>query len=266
MSGQQKPQCLVVVLDTNAEAWKLASHSFDSVLEALLSFLNAFCILHQRNRIAVIASGCNGSQMLYPTKEDPSPRSNMLLIQTVVGALKNLFKTAGEPDPAASSKLSSAISLALCYLHSVDPTDCAPEPRIFIVQASKDSPAQYISTMNCIFAAQRMEAYIDACVLAAEDSIFLQQACHITEGVYWRVSPTQKALLQYFLTAFLPGKATRCTLQLPQPEKIDLRAMCFDRKEPVEMAHVCSVCLSIFSKAMPNCATCGVEFQQPRGV
>ena len=34
-----------------------------------------------------------------------------------------------------------------------------------------------------------------------QDSIFLQQACHITDGVYWRVSHTQKALLQYFLVA-----------------------------------------------------------------
>jgi len=263
MSGQQKPQCLVVILDTNAEAWKLASHSFDSVLESLLSFLNAFAILHQRNRIAVISSGCDRGQMLYPSKEDPSPRSNMTLIPTVVAGLKKIFGGAEESNSAASSKLSSAIALALCYLQSMDTADCLSEPRIFIVQASKDVPAQYISTMNCIFAAQRMEAYIDACVFGAEDSIFLQQACHITDGVYWRVSHTQKALLQYFLTAFLPGRATRCTLQLPQPEKIDLRAMCFDRKEPVELANVCSVCLSIFSKEMPNCATCGVEFQQP---
>ena len=147
-----------------------------------------------------------------------------------------------------------------------------------------------------------------------QDSIFLQQACHITDGVYWRVSHTQKALLQYFLVAAcrigarsefiwcrplscLVGRlAVHCRFnsyaldcdsdtwfcwmdgQLPQPEKIDLRAMCFDRKEPVELANVCSVCLSseytcpvlrcitrcsavsVFSKEMPNCATCGYDF------
>ena len=84
------------------------------------------------------------------------------------------------------------------------------------------------------------------------------------------MSHKDKALLQYLLTAFLPGRATRSILQLPQPETIDLRAMCFDTKTVVDLAHVCSVCLSsianrvasltlvtVFSQDLPTCATCG---------
>lgn len=60
-------------------------------------------------------------------------------------------------------------------------------------------PAQYIPTMNAIFAAQRCGVLIDACYLGASQSAFLQQAAHLTGGLYLR--PARPAgLLQYLLT------------------------------------------------------------------
>eukprot|EP00656_Telonema_subtile_P009745 TRINITY_DN14603_c0_g1_i2.p1 TRINITY_DN14603_c0_g1~~TRINITY_DN14603_c0_g1_i2.p1 ORF type:complete len:221 (+),score=42.42 TRINITY_DN14603_c0_g1_i2:179-841(+) len=218
-------------------------------------------MLHQHNQIALLASDCNFCRMLYPSEQEPRPRNHAKLSAIVTAGLKQMVSESAQVS-GDTPKLSSALATALCYLNAGTSANNQIEPRLLVVQASDDTPAQYISMMNCIFAAQRMEAYIDACVLGAKESVFLQQACHITQGVYWRVSHKDKALLQYLLTAFLPGRATRSILQLPQPETIDLRAMCFDTKTVVDLAHVCSVCLSIFSQDLPTCATCGVEFHK----
>jgi len=256
----QRAQVLVVVLDLSTEAWKLSIQPFDKMVEALLAFLNTFMMLHQANRVALLAADSSGCEMVYPPK---TSNTSAGLVATVMAGLQQLLERQGAanpPDKAESPRLSSALAVALCYLNSVVSGDAHLEPRMLVVQASPDTASQYIPIMNSIFAAQRMEAYIDACVFGDQDSTFLQQACHISEGVYWRVPRRDTSLLQYFLTVFLPGKATRSILQLPQPEKIELQAMCFDTKSVVELAHVCSVCLSIFSQAMPECATCGAKF------
>ncbi len=50
---------------------------------------------------------------------------------------------------------------------------------------------------------QRSEVVVDACMLASTDSTFLQQATHLTGGIYMR--PKQRsALLQYLLVGPLP--------------------------------------------------------------
>ena len=51
---------------------------------------------------------------------------------------------------------------------------------------------------------QRCEVVIDACMLGASDSAFLQQAAHLTNGIYLR--PKHKdALLQYLLVCTPPN-------------------------------------------------------------
>lgn len=115
-------------------------------------------------------------------------------------------------------------------------------------KASPDAHADYNALMNCIFSAHRSAVPVDACVLSFEhgaangpgprDSSFLQQATYITGekrrrkgrdaarsidfqalapptpptyvpgGVYVRPE-RQDALLQYFLSLFLPGHRLR---------------------------------------------------------
>eukprot|EP00658_Telonema_sp_P-2_P047638 TRINITY_DN3623_c0_g1_i2.p1 TRINITY_DN3623_c0_g1~~TRINITY_DN3623_c0_g1_i2.p1 ORF type:complete len:275 (-),score=47.57 TRINITY_DN3623_c0_g1_i2:381-1205(-) len=251
------------------EGWKTASHSFQSMVEAVLAYLNAFMLLHQANKLVLVGSDCTGSHVIYPPKHDPNPRNHANLAPVIIQTLRERLaaaqaqsESADEPDQ--TPKLASGLATALCYLNRIVTTGAKLEPRLLVLQASNDSSAQYISMMNCIFAAQRMEAYMDACVFSSQDSVFLQQACHITQGVYFRVTHKDKALLQTFVTFFLPARSTREILELPKPETVDLRAMCFDTKQVIDVAHVCSVCLSIFSQSLPMCATCGVSFQTSR--
>ena len=49
---------------------------------------------------------------------------------------------------------------------------------------------------------QRSEVVIDACMLSGSESTFLQQATHLTGGIYLRPR-LRGALLQYLLVCFL---------------------------------------------------------------
>uniref|UniRef100_A0A8C5E8D8 General transcription factor IIH subunit 3 n=1 Tax=Gouania willdenowi TaxID=441366 RepID=A0A8C5E8D8_GOUWI len=126
--------------------------------------------------------------------------------------------------------------------------------RILVVKASEDCALQYMNFMNVIFAAQKQNILIDACVLDS-DSGLLQQACDITGGLYLKI-PQKVALAQYLLWVFLPDTEQRSQLVLPPPAHVDYRAACFCHQNLIEIGYVCSVCLSIFCKFSPICSTC----------
>jgi len=116
------------------------------------------------------------------------------------------------------------------------------------------------------------------------DSSFLQQAAHLTGGLYLRapigaqaggvgsaalVQQQQQqqqqhsntgAALQYLLTCLSADTVTRSMLRVHQPMGVDFRASCFCHKRPLSIGYVCSVCLSIFCKQLPQCAICGTTF------
>jgi transcription initiation factor TFIIH subunit 3 len=136
--------------------------------------------------------------------------------------------------------------------------------RILIVSASPDNSAQYIPTMNAIFAAQRLSIPIDVLTLASS-STFLQQAADATGGIHLaRTSPASHAgLLQTLMLAFLPDPTARQNLILPAQTSggggVDFRAACFCHRRIVDVGFVCSICLSIFCEPVPEgtCLTCG---------
>lgn len=136
------------------------------------------------------------------------------------------------------SMLSGALSLALCCTSLSDfipllvtlsssadinrITKEVPDikPRILNFTVSADVSSQYIPVMNCIFSAQKKVSSllllfcplystflfvqaipVDTCILSQMDSSFLQQASHITGGVYLK-PPLQEGLLQYLLVCF----------------------------------------------------------------
>lgn len=135
--------------------------------------------------------------------------------------------TAGDP-PAARSSLTS---------------------RILVLSVSGDLASQYIPVMNAIFAAQRQHIPIDILKLAG-DTIFLQQACDATGGIYLKPSAPQ-GLLQYLMMAFLPDETARKHLVPPSSGEVDFRAACFCHRRVVDVGYVCSVCLSSKSFLIP---------------
>ncbi len=159
--------------------------------------------------------------------------------------------------------------------------------RILVVRAAEDTAAQYLAFMNAVFTAQKLRVPIDACVIpptttssSADDplpqsstmlrdtnhSSLFQQAADLTGGTYLRV-PQPAGLLQYLISVFLPRAGLRSQLILPDSRGaslgVDFRAACFCHRKLVDLAYVCSVCLSVFCSFSPICSTCQTPFKMP---
>ena len=170
-------------------------------------------------------------------------------------ALNNLPK-----QKLLSTALSGSLTKSLCYINRLQkekPQGIHLQSRILIFQLCHDIPTQYISIMNAIFSAEKMEVVLDSVVLSDADSSFLQQASHFTKGVYMKPL-RQEGLLQYLMSIFIVNVQLRETcVNMPVQSSVDFRASCFETKQSIDRGFVCSVCLSIFSRSINSCSTCG---------
>ncbi|CAL8466549.1 g6085 [Coccomyxa elongata] len=281
---------LVVILETHEDLWSslagesqsadIGNLSLTSFIQQVLVFLNTFLAINEANKLVVIAACGDHSDILYTTaslhRESQGPKkaaSSGNASEEILRKLHTLLQEeAARPggDSARPAVLAGALSRALCLINKAQVGNGgtgggrAPgRARLLVLKGSPDATEQYISVMNAIFAAQKVEVVIDACMLGAHDSAFLQQAAHLTDGVYLR--PKHKgALLQYLLTVFCGDAFSRSFLELPRPAGVDFRAACFCHRRAIDLGYVCSVCLSIFCENVTDCSTCGTAFRAGR--
>ncbi|PSR85553.1 TFIIH subunit Tfb4/p34 [Coniella lustricola] len=194
--------------------------------------------------------------------------------QAASGSAKaNGGATAGNPAPGGGAGAAiSAGSGALRGLHA----------RILVLSVSDSSPAQYIPTMNAVFAASHAGIPIDILSLHGSPT-FLQQASYITRGTFLEATSPQ-GLLQYLMFGFASAIDSRQTvtttttgagqagtraaidgatgleqLVSPSTTNVDFRAACFCHRRVIDTGFVCSICLSIFCEVPEDatCYTCG---------
>ncbi|KAM8865435.1 general transcription factor IIH subunit 3 [Synchiropus picturatus] len=282
MASDDEINLLVVVVDVNPIWWgqqaqREPEFTLSKCLDAVLVLGNSHLAMSRTNKLAVIASHCQGSHFLYPSKnsktgtngEEDSPSSGdgkyeLLSVanNTIAEEIRNLMSNIEVRGNLTDTLLAGSLAIALCYINRVAKELEAGQEmktRILVVKAADDSTLQYMNYMNVIFAAQKKNILIDACVLAS-DSGLLQQACDITGGLYLKV-PQKVALAQYLLWVFLPDGDQRSQLVLPPPVHVDYRAACFCHRNLIEIGYVCSVCLSIFCNFSPICTTCDTAFK-----
>ncbi|KAG8515007.1 General transcription factor IIH subunit 3, partial [Galemys pyrenaicus] len=265
---------LVIVVDTNPIWWgkqalKESQFTLSKCIDAVMVLGNSHLFMNRPNKLAVIASHTQESRFLYPGKNgrlgdffgDPgnppdfNPSGSKdgkyeLLTaanEVIAEEIKDLMTKGDIKGQHTETLLAGALARALCYNQEM-------KSRILVIKAAEDSALQYMNFMNVIFAAQKQNILIDACVLDS-DSGLLQQACDITGGLYLKV-PQMPSLLQYLLWVFLPDQDQRSQLILPPPIHVDYRAACFCHRNLIEIGYVCSVCLSIFCSFSPICTTC----------
>ncbi|TFK44391.1 transcription factor Tfb4-domain-containing protein [Crucibulum laeve] len=229
-------------------------------------------------------SVAHDSVMLYASTDPPKEQQTIdansyppfkLVDSTVVTRIMEELDALGDLEEEPPCVLVGAITKALCYVNRIStPTTTSttntavakaadpsilPDPRILILSVSPDLSASYIPIMNSIFSAQKLKVTIDVCQVYGPDTVFLQQAAHLTGGSYIYLE-RRDALLQYLIMAFLPTPSVRAILATPTQDKIDFRAACFCHKIIVDIGFVCSVCLSIFCQPVPVCSTCRTKF------
>ncbi|KAG0356941.1 RNA polymerase II transcription factor B subunit 4 [Podila minutissima] len=279
-SSANDSNLLVIVIDTNPFEWEHASSPLrlNDALQHILAFMNAHLAGRHDNKLAVIASHVGVSSFLYPklnevdqpgskqqTRKNANVYQNFQVVNDAV--LTGIAKLLQDPRPTleekdlGSSKIAASLSLGLCYINQALKSDGMGhiKPRILVLTVSPDSSSDYIPIMNCIFSAQKANIPIDVCKIWGEDAVFLQQAAHITEGIYIRLDDPH-GLLQILMFSFLPDVFSRNYLCLPGQDQVDFRAACFCHKKIVDIGYVCSVCLSIFCSFSPVCSTCRTKF------
>ncbi|PBK74556.1 Tfb4-domain-containing protein [Armillaria solidipes] len=281
---------LSVVVDLSPTQWHLSGHSsnayplaLNSFLSQLLVFLNAHLASKHENTLAVFGAFPGKSVMLYSSIDQESDTtmqmdSNSYLAFKVVDSvivrkIRDELDALMDNEEEAPCGLVGALTKALCYVNRValastissdntsqpleatSPTD----PRILILSVSPDLTTSYIPIMNAIFSAQKLKVAVDACQIYGTDSVFLQQAAHLTGGSYISLE-RRDALLQYLIMSFLSPPSIRKVLSVPTQDRVDFRAACFCHKNIIDIGFVCSVCLSIFCQPVPVCSTCRTKF------
>ncbi|GAA6051427.1 hypothetical protein JCM3770_000515 [Rhodotorula araucariae] len=276
---------LCLVLDLNPVAWAASASadpggdalSLQQALDHTLVFCNAHLALQHENELAVFAAGPRSSRQLFSSHLSPTTTSAVaasdsniyqqfrIVDDRVTAGVKQMMHDMPD-DPDGGSNLVGALSMALCHINRLNAADSLAsssarktKPRIVILSVTQDASSQYVSIMNCIFTAQKNNIEIDVCKVFGPDAVFLQQACHLTNGAYYKLS-RRAALLQYLIMGFLPGPAAHKNLTQPRQEQVDLRAACFCHRRIVDIGYVCSVCLSIFCAPLPVCSTCRTKF------
>jgi transcription initiation factor TFIIH subunit 3 len=224
-----KGTMLVVILDMNCDL---------SILNHLLLFIHAHQSQSHNNNLLFITSGSR-NEILYPRKTNHTEKQGNEYKQfhDIDQQIKKIT-----PNKSNNPKISGALSLALTYINKHN-ANKELQARILVMSSSKDDPSQHISIMNTMFAAQRAEIKIDVCRLSSLKSVYLPQACFLTKGIFKQVSEHGN-LIHYLLYIFLADGEVRDELNLEAEKKLDFRATCFCHKKNVDLAFVCSVCLS----------------------
>ncbi|KAI9914842.1 hypothetical protein PsorP6_008492 [Peronosclerospora sorghi] len=280
---------LVLVIDTNPTFWfpqgggEADCAAFQQLISSTLVFVNSYLLLNRSNSIVIIAAHAGKSAMLYPYTEKISTSANGEQTAKVNACVIQRLHELGDAqiDTAKSNQTAVAASLSLTtkllklstsvffYVETVltnyisvinrainDEPDL--RPRILVIQKSPDVSEHYIAIMNAIFSAQKKNVAVDACILALEQSSFMQQAAYLTGGIYYKPND-HSGLLQYLISIYLPDTSMRKLLKLPSQDSVDFRAMCFCHREVISTAFVCPVCLSLFCEFRPICSTCGIR-------
>uniref|UniRef100_A0A4W3IT32 General transcription factor IIH subunit 3 n=1 Tax=Callorhinchus milii TaxID=7868 RepID=A0A4W3IT32_CALMI len=281
--SDQDVSLLVIVVDVNPVWWgqqvlKQSQFTLTNCMNAVMVMGNSHLVMSRSNSLAIIASHSQESRFLYPGKhwkpgsfmgnsDDGSAEANfsgsrdgkyeLLAVcdDVITEEVKDLMILAGINNIGLTTCHKSGFYLVFIYYTA----GREMKSRVLVIKAADDCAAQYMNFMNVIFAAQKQNILIDACVLDS-DSGLLQQACDITGGVYLRV-PQTLSLTQYLLWVFLPDPEHRAQLVLPPPVHVDYRAACFCHRNLIEIGYVCSVCLSIFCNFSPICTTCETAFR-----
>ncbi|KAJ4476988.1 transcription factor Tfb4-domain-containing protein [Lentinula edodes] len=269
---------LSVVVDLCPSQWHLSSlhqpYPLDlgSFVSQLLAFLNSHIASRHENSLAVFGAFPGKSVLLYssanPPSETPSNDANSfppfkmvdsIIMHNIVQQLEALDQGLDEEALCFINRLTLEFNTSTANAtEGLEPLTLS-DPRILVLSVSPDQTTSYIPVMNSIFSAQKLKVTIDACQIYGPETVFLQQAAHLTGGSYIYLE-RRDALLQYLTMAFLPPPSIRQTISVPTQDKIDFRAACFCHKNIVDVGFVCSVCLSIFCQPVPVCSTCRTKF------
>jgi transcription initiation factor TFIIH subunit 3 len=260
---------LTVVLDCSPSWARRAPDEHAAALEHLLLLLNAYSLHAANSQLAVLGTHSDGVEVFWPPKVAgpdavAAPSDPQALRAAIAdGVCRHAAHKPGElKTKDGSPRLSAALTASLCRMQRVCRAQPKARPRLLVIHASADSRSQHLACMNCAFACRRLGVLVDVVQFGPSDSMALQQAAHMTGGLYLRPdAPTLAGLAQYLITCVLPDRYARQFLASPLQDEPDTRARCYITGKPIEIGWACSVCLSVFEHdGLPSCPACASRF------
>jgi len=134
LDEDNEPSLLVLILDTNPVVWASRAESaarltgqhisFGAFVEHVLVFVHAYLMLHHQNMLVILSSHTSHSEYIFPASTDHErAHSNDFsqIKRLTLERLERLMQQSAEQQQAGAillntSTLSSALSLALCYI------------------------------------------------------------------------------------------------------------------------------------------------------
>ncbi|KAF2359208.1 TFIIH subunit Tfb4/p34 [Trinorchestia longiramus] len=248
-------------------------------LNAIIAFANLHLGASVNRKLCIVAATHSTTEFLYPPlypdeqrvrQKDGRLEQLQCLDECVEQRLKDLMsyeqtQTNGQINGSCSSSpdslLSGAMGRALLFLRRFIGSSkaAANAARMLVLKVAGESVGQYLNYINVYLTAQKLGVPIDVCCLTTDCGL-LQQGADITSGYYHKVTEPQ-SLLQTLVVLFSwGGRGAGSHVALPPPDTVDYRAACFCHRALVNMANVCSNCLSVYCKTVPLCSTCNVFF------
>lgn len=205
--------------------------AFADLVDSLEFFLNAYALSNRSCQIVVIYNSRDESRVIFPSKESDSDNISHDSIKVELNKLLVTNANSGSSSSSSSdgnktegAPICRAFSRALCLIsRRVRRSAGRLRPRILVVQGTREHAIAFNSIMNSVFSANKLGVMIDALVLSLKESLFLQQACLITNGTYVSPQDNSANLLQTLLTNFIPNADLREVFERPIPRSIKMR-------------------------------------------
>uniref|UniRef100_A0A8C1W7L2 General transcription factor IIH subunit 3 n=1 Tax=Cyprinus carpio TaxID=7962 RepID=A0A8C1W7L2_CYPCA len=202
MFADDEINILVIVLDVNPIWWgqqaqREPQFTLSTCLDSLMVLANAHLVMSRTNKLAVIANLYQKSHFLYPSKQWKSGdeistssdgKYELLSVTNDLFAeeIRNLMDRTEVSGSHTDSLLAVSIAKALCCILNLWFMQIAGQDvksRILVIKAAEDSTLQYMNFMNVIFAAQKKNILIDACVLDADSGLLQLESATFGLGV-----------------------------------------------------------------------------------
>ena len=235
------PDLLGVILDVDPAVWARKRNGLQLLRKAtqdVCIFLNAHSALRHDNCCAVYAAGRRSGKLIFSNTPSLSHANSLqssldantyqpfkIIDDAVITGVQAALQDGKETvERSPSHGIVSSLAQCLCHINRIgqltsaasgieeDPKSSSAgakanagrgyKSKILVISASPDSYSQYVAMMNSIFGAQKKGVTVDVCkILGGQDSVFLQQASHLTKGTYYRLDLVE-GLLQTLMVSF----------------------------------------------------------------
>lgn len=235
--------------------------SQDEVFSLVLHAFKLFVAFNPENHVSIIL---NQSYLLPTFDQD---LGSYIKYPRIKAKFRKVLKKRFREDSSIIKNLGKSLTMAVCRLNKIK--EASFTGRVLIVQNSKSSTSQAISTLNATFSANNHAIAIDALDLSSHHSgcPILRKITALSNGLYYHPVKIHKntdmksALVSTLSNFFMLPLKLRQDILIPKSLRAENYAdinqtICFCHNTFVDQGFICSSCLAIYCSYASVCQMC----------